>query len=193
MKPLLLTVITGIALWLSPSLYADSITTGILNFECSDCGAPTGSTHHTAPTQGSFSFDTTTGQFLSVDMKWDGFEVAGPPPSVTNPAAIFEQLITTGAPWTFVCISTGDILCDQRFWMVIDSNLGFLGLAGSLDDLSSEKPKFFFDDASGTVTARNLEDPVTTPEPSVLTLALVGLLASVGILIYRQGLWKHDR
>jgi hypothetical protein len=187
MKTLLLTVITGIGLLLSPSLYADTITEGKLVFSCPNCGPTSYGIQNTIPSKGSFSFDNTTDQFLTISTTWDGV-VFNTFPQPANPLQVYDELLVGTLQWAFTCIFQFGLACDQKYYVVLYDATNYMGLSSGTGGFQ------FSDTAGGTVGVRALHDPVVdTPEPSALTLAFLGLLASVGILVYRQGLRKHDR
>jgi hypothetical protein len=184
MKTLLLTVIMGIALWLSPSLYADSITEGKLVFDCSLC--------ITSPSHGSFSFDNTTSQFESFHVNWNdiSFGFSGLLDGIPNGTqqGIFDSLLIGTLGFVFNCTWFGDgnPKCDDQLQAWFGDASGDFMPLGPIGDPGLEKVETASDFALGTVGVRNLHDPVSTPEPSALTLAFMGLLASLAALIYRK-------
>jgi hypothetical protein len=152
---------------------ADTITTGDLSFTCNICGVlQNGNQINTAPTGGSFAYDNTTNQFLSLLITWDGvtFTFIGGQPSINDPGnaeAVYLALIGS-APvyWDGICLHLPNdpFPCEEAEGFRLD---GFFG-----SYVSGAFP-FINDETGGLVTATN---PVTTtPEPPVIGLLLMGI------------------
>jgi hypothetical protein len=160
----------------------DQITAGKLDFTCVDCVAPVGGAS-TAPAHGSFSFDNTTGEFLNVVLTWDGMKFDGT--DVQNPVAMYQQLTTTGLPWSAACVSF-EPDCGTVLQVVFSTPLGFIDFLPEPNSL----PRFSYDLADGTVSATHLKDPaatVPTPEPATVVYLLVSALIA---FLVKKLLWR---
>lgn len=176
---LLLTVITGIGLLLSPSLYADTLTLNLITNQAvyPSISFPTVDldlTLHLKPEYGTYWYSGGL------------FYVTGTEDVITRMTGTVNSYpVTLESGWIWSTLGSTNILGNLLFsadgidYRIINDTNGLL-----LDTTTYELP----------LTGDPADDPVqTVPEPSTLTLAFIGLLASVGILIYRQGLRNHDR
>jgi hypothetical protein len=145
---------------------ADSIMSGKLVFN-------TDPTSNTSPSHGSFVYDNTTNQFENITLTWDKMTFGLLGVFEGTQQGIYNALLNSTLGFVFDCTWLGDTAVptcdDQLFGNFFDSNGDLLGLVGN------GLPKLTPDTAGGTVTARNLKDPVTTPEPTAPGLLLLGI------------------
>jgi hypothetical protein len=158
---------------------ADTVTSGNLSFTCDpeSCG-PTGNPFdfNTAPTAGSFVYDNTTNQFLSVTVTWDGMPLYSNLSEIVGGETVYLDLIGLGSSllrWDAIC-TAGTIEqghCGGLFgFLVFDPSSPQIGVG--LAPLDTANPEFPNDGAGGTVTALDL---VSTPEPPLFVLLMLGL------------------
>lgn len=169
------------ALLLAPAAYADSVTTADLKFSCQDCNVG-------KPTNGSFVYDNTTNQFLSMSLDWNGMLFNTFFLTNTSAQTDYNQLIGEGLFFTFSCTGVDFLTegpCDSTEYAFFGSLAQpyeiFLG-SKALTPLNFNA----FDD--GIVRATHLKDPVVnTPEPPTWVLMASGLtvLGLAGVLIGR--------
>jgi hypothetical protein len=158
---------------------ADTITSGGLSFTCttSPCSTTFPQAVSTLPTSGSFSYDITTNQFLSLTFTWDGivwFAFFDPNSGlVQNEPAGYLSLLNGTMVWTNNCVaipvispaSSCDYIEEVEFSAPPGDGLLFLP--------ASRTSTYPADVAGGLVIAT---DVTTTPEPSLLVLLGIGLI-----------------
>ena len=156
---------------------ADSITTGKLVFNADI--SP--STYSTLPSHGSFAYDNTTNQFEAINLNWNGigFFLAGPfdfAGGVQTEQSIYAALLNGTLGFFFDCTWLGDATprCDDQLFARLTDPAGNL-VELAPNDFGLGPPKITPDTSYGTVIARNLKDPVTTPEPTAPSLLLLGV------------------
>src|SRR5215471_17454847 len=161
---------------------ADTITSGSLSFTCPAC-----SFGDIAPTSGSFVYDNTTNQFLSIDVTWDGVPlvlngaaIVLPPP--TDEAKAYLDLIGQGIPLTWEGISVGPAFVDGcgaspplRFAFFENRHANPNTDVGICLGWATFPPTFDPAVGTGFVTATDLVT-TTTPEPPSLLLLAAGLI-----------------
>lgn len=162
---------------------ADTITTGNLSFTCSGTNCNGSPLPGTPPDSGSFVYDNTTNQFVSMMVSWDGLSLVLVPPEFTippiNQEAVYLGLIGEGSPefWIAICsqeVEAPSAGCGDDFGFEVGALVLYPAVPFPL--LMPEMPNNF---AAGTVVAT---DQVTsTPEPSTLALLLMGLALSWGL------------
>src|SRR5215471_3952735 len=168
---------------------ADTITSGSLSFTCPAC-----SFGDIAPTSGSFVYDNTTNQFLSIDVTWDGVPlvlngaaIVLPPP--TDEAKAYLDLIGQGIPLTWEGISVGPAFVDGcgaspplRFAFFENRHANPNTDVGICLGWATFPINPTFDQAVGWgyVTTTDLVT-TTTPEPSSLLLLAGGLTSLFGL------------
>jgi hypothetical protein len=147
---------------------ADQITTGNLSFTC--VFTPT----CLNPTSGSFAYDNTTNQFLSVNLTWDGITFIGPNSTwAGQQEAMFLELIGSSSmplSWGAVCVTSAGSVppCDELGFGLGDVELGVRRVVSTPEDNVS---------GGGTVT---------TPEPNPLLLLVFGLTGLVLLSLHRN-------
>lgn len=177
MRHKLLTILFALAC--AAACHADTVTTGNLAFTCNG-GCTVGPVFSsTAPTFGSFTYDNTTGQFLNFTFTWNGITWSATGMGQAN----YNALLGVGPNvqmWNAYCIA-GTVFqwpqysCDDEIgadMFLLNGNTASDPAAVTWVSEMSPTP-FPYDEATGTMTAVNLEDPVIpTPEPSALWLLL---------------------
>jgi hypothetical protein len=154
---------------------ADTITTGNLSFACfvGEC-VQNGDLVGTAPTAGSFVYDNTTNQFLTITITWDGITLYGFHDATGQETAYLELIGSSSSPlmWNAVC-TAGTIIqghCGGEFGFSLFDQAFAVNMV--LAPLDTPMPTFPNDASAGTVTATDL---VTTPEPGATGLLLLGI------------------
>jgi hypothetical protein len=139
---------------------ADTITTGNLSFSIFDgsCINVSPGDGCTAPTAGSFVYDNTTNQFLSIRVTWDGFELVAPQVDRSSEQTAYLELIGASSSqlvWGGLC-TAGTITqghCGGEFGF---SFFDHGSVAMGLRPTSTPNPEFPNDGAGGIVTATDL-------------------------------------
>ena len=190
-----------LSLGLATLAKADTVTSGTLAFTCEPF-CDIGNNSATAPTAGTFSFDNTTGTFLTFSVSWNGTTYGQPIAGFGE--NIFDALFGQGPlvlGWMGECEggigveAWPAVSCanDNLFvYFLKHKGTGVEGLWLPAGSESRVGPTTFANDfADGTIF---VDDPVvTTPEPSSFFLTLLGMLAMVicaDIWLARRSLWN---